>query len=135
LDLSREMLAVARANLVQKELSNCQVRLGDMYKLGVDEGSQDLIVFHQVLHFADDPALALEEAANALADKGQLLVADFAPHEEEFLRAEHSHRRLGFSEKEMANMGTLAGLECSTVKHLDGGKLRVTIWKFIKSDS
>ncbi|MBL4837212.1 MAG: metalloregulator ArsR/SmtB family transcription factor [Kordiimonadaceae bacterium] len=135
LDLSREMLSVARANLVQKELANCQVRLGDMYNLGVDSGSQDLIVFHQVLHFADDPVRAVEEAANALSNTGQLLIADFAPHEEEFLRADHAHRRLGFDEKEIVNMAIQSGLQCSAVKHLDGGKLRVTIWKFIKSDS
>jgi len=130
IDLSREMLAVARANLAQKEYPNCQVRLGDMYTLGVEPGSQDLIVFHQVLHFAGEPVHALLEASRALSKTGMLLVADFAPHEEEYLRADHAHRRLGFGEKEMINLGVQAGLKCSAVKHLDGGKLRVTIWKF-----
>lgn len=133
LDLSREMLSVARANLAQKELVNCQVRLGNMYDLKVDDSSQDLIVFHQVLHFADEPQHALEEASKALSSEGQLLVADFAPHEEEYLRADHAHRRLGFGETEMVNLGAQAGLSCQDVKHLDGGKLRVTIWKFDKA--
>ncbi|MEX0298140.1 MAG: ArsR/SmtB family transcription factor [Kordiimonas sp.] len=132
IDLSREMLAVARANLDQKELLNCQVRQGDMYNLGVEAESQDLIVFHQVLHFASEPFQALLEAAKALAVGGQILVADFAPHEEEYLRTEHAHRRLGFDEREMINWGEQAGLKSSAVTHLDGGKLRVTIWKFEK---
>jgi SAM-dependent methyltransferase len=134
IDVSREMLAVARGNLAQKELSHCQVRRGDMYALGVEPSSQDLVIFHQVLHFADEPALALREAASALADGGKILVADFAPHEEEFLRSEHAHRRLGFADEEIIHHGEQAGLACSAVKHLGGGKLRVTLWRFERAN-
>ncbi|MCK0070660.1 ArsR/SmtB family transcription factor [Kordiimonas laminariae] len=130
LDVSREMLAVARGNLANKGLENSQVRQGDMYELGVGDASQDLVVFHQVLHFADEPSKAIKEAARALVHNGELLIADFAPHQEEFLRADHAHRRLGFAEEEMIQMGEQAGLACKAVKHLDGGKLRVTLWQF-----
>ncbi len=130
LDVSREMLAVARGNLANKGLENSQVRQGDMYELGVGDASQDLVVFHQVLHFADEPSKAIKEAARALAHNGELLIADFAPHQEEFLREDHAHRRLGFAEEEMIQMGEQAGLACKAVKHLDGGKLRVTLWQF-----
>jgi len=133
IDISRDMLAVARGNLAKKELENCQVRLGDMYNLGVDLKSQDLVLFHQVLHFADDPAKAVLQASNALSDGGDLLIVDFAPHEEEFMRTAHAHRRLGFAEEEMVNIGTQSGLDCCAVRHLDGGKLRVTIWQFEKA--
>lgn len=133
IDVSRDMLAVARSHLAQKELGNCQVRQGDMYALGVEPASQDLVVFHQVLHFAEEPARAVKEAAAALASGGKILIADFAPHQEEFLRSEHAHRRLGFDEDEIIHMGEQAGLACNAVKHLDGGKLRVTIWRFDKA--
>jgi len=130
IDLSREMLSVARANLVEKRLENAQVRQGDMYNLGVEPGSHDLIIFHQVLHFADDPLAALKEASTALSMDGKLLIADFAPHQEEFLRIEHAHRRLGFSDEEISVLGEQAGLKCTATEHLDGGKLRVTLWRF-----
>ncbi len=130
IDVSREMLSVARGNLANKGLQNCQLRQGDMYALGVADASQDLVIFHQVLHFADEPAKAIKEAARALSPIGNLLIADFAPHQEEFLRADHAHRRLGFAEEEMVQMGMQAGLACKAVKHLDGGKLRVTLWQF-----
>jgi len=133
IDVSREMLAVARGHLAQNNCDNCQVRRGDMYDLGVKPDSQDLVVFHQVLHFADEPALAIREAAAALANEGVILVVDFAPHTEEFMRTEHAHRRLGFEEEEIIHLGEQAGLTCSAVKHLDGGKLRVTIWRFEKA--
>jgi len=132
IDVSREMLAVARENLAQTNLMHCQVRHGDMYDLGVNTESQDLIVFHQVLHFADEPALALREAARALACRGKILVADFAPHEEEFLRSEHAHRRLGFADEEITSLGEQAGLSCNALQHLVGGRLRVTVWCFEK---
>jgi len=52
---------------------------------------------HQVLHFLDDPAAAIAEAARLLKPGGKLLVVDFAPHELEFLREQSAHRRLGFA--------------------------------------
>ncbi|WP_262695930.1 ArsR/SmtB family transcription factor [Kordiimonas aquimaris] len=133
IDVSREMLAIARSQLAAQNLSHCQVRLGDMYDMGVPAGTQDLIVFHQVLHFADKPSAAIAEAAHALAVDGVLLVADFAPHAQEFLRDEHAHRRLGFADNEVNAWGDAAGLAAVSVTHLDGGDLRVSIWKFVKS--
>ncbi|TNE62688.1 MAG: methyltransferase domain-containing protein [Alphaproteobacteria bacterium] len=132
IDVSREMLSVARGNLAAADLQNCQVRQGDMYNLGLPGGSQDLVLFHQVLHFADEPAAAIREAARVLAPAGQLLIADFAPHGEEFLREEQAHRRLGFADEEVAQWGKNAGLDDATIRHLDGGKLGVTIWRFEK---
>lgn len=132
IDVSRAMLSIARANLDGKDLGDAQVRLGDMYDLGLAEESQDLIVFHQVLHFAEFPAQALDEAGRVLAPGGKILIADFAPHEEEFLRDEHAHRRLGFADNEIERWGRSAGLTLSALTHLDGGKLRVTIWNFGK---
>ncbi|MCJ9429380.1 ArsR/SmtB family transcription factor [Kordiimonas marina] len=133
IDVSREMLSVARGNLARRELTNCQVRQGDMYNLGLADGSEDLILFHQVLHFADEPAAAIREAARVLSPGGQLLIADFAPHGEEYLREEQAHRRLGFADEEIAQWGRAAGLGDATIRHLDGGKLRVTIWRFEKA--
>ncbi|HXV74051.1 MAG TPA: metalloregulator ArsR/SmtB family transcription factor, partial [Sphingomonadales bacterium] len=70
IDLSHEMLSVARANLAEKKIANCQVRLGDMYSIPLDNASQDAVIFHQVLHFADDPAAAIAEAARVLRQGG-----------------------------------------------------------------
>ena len=132
IDVSRAMLTIARAHLDGDSYGHCQVRQGDMYDLNVPDHSQDLIVFHQVLHFAEDPAKAIAEAARALAPGGRILVADFAPHELEFLRDEHAHRRLGFADEEVSSWGSAVGLAVNSLTHLDGGDLRVTIWNFGK---
>ena len=86
IDLSREMLAVARANLDRTSLRNCQVRHGDMYHLPLPDGSFDAATLHNVLRFADDPGAALAEAARVLRPGGRLVVVDLAPHRLEVLR-------------------------------------------------
>ena len=54
--------------------------------LPLKSASADLIIIHQLLHFLDDPAAAISEAARILAPNGLLMVVDFAPHEIETLR-------------------------------------------------
>ena len=69
-----------------------------------------MVLFHQVLHYLDDPGAAVAEAARVMAPGGRLLIADFAPHKEEFLREEYAHRRLGFSDREVEGWFAAAGL-------------------------
>ncbi len=130
LDVSLEMLGHARSHLLEKNLDHCTVRRGDMYDLPIEDESQDLVLFHQVLHFADDPALAIKESCRVLRPNAQMLIADFAPHDEEFLRDEHAHRRLGFADDEIINIAAMSGLNASGITHLTGGRLDVTIWQF-----
>lgn len=129
IDLSREMLAVARANLDRAGLAQCAVRQADMYDLPFGTEAFDTVTIHQVLHFADDPGRVLAESARVLRDGGRMLVVDFAPHEQESLREEHEHRRLGFSESEVGDWLRTAGLAVSAVRHLPGNPLTVTIWR------
>ncbi|HEX6980323.1 MAG TPA: metalloregulator ArsR/SmtB family transcription factor [Alphaproteobacteria bacterium] len=128
IDLSREMLAVARANLARAGLSDCYVRQGDMYRLPWTSPSFDAVTIHQVLHFADEPALAIAEAARVLKPGGRLLVVDFAPHELEHLRRDHAHRRLGFADAEVVDWIREAGLQPGQLLHLPGERLTVTLW-------
>lgn len=132
IDLSHEMLSVARAMLDEKKITNCQVRLGDMYSIPLDNASQDAVIFHQVLHFAEDPDSTLMEAARVLKPGGTMLIVDFAPHDMEFLREQHAHRRLGFELEEINRMAREAGLSVKNAEALSGGKLTVNIWHFEK---
>jgi SAM-dependent methyltransferase len=122
------MLAVARVNLEHAGLANGLVRLGDMYQLPLPDACFDAIVIHQVLHYADRPAEAIAEAARVLRPDGVLIVVDFAPHTLEFLREEHAHRRLGFTEAEIADWCRAAGLDPAPARQLPGDPLTVVIW-------
>ncbi len=72
IDVNQAMLTYARARLAKTGHNNAQVRHGDIYALSIADGTADAIVMHQVLHFLSDPALAIREAARALAPGGKL---------------------------------------------------------------
>lgn len=131
IDASSSMLSVARANLDRVGISDAQVRLGDIYNLALPRDSYDVVTVHLVLHFLDDPERALAEATRVLRPGGRLLIVDFAPHQLEFLREEHAHRRLGFSREQVAQWLTAPGLVVDEVLELPTGetdKLKVTLW-------
>jgi ArsR family transcriptional regulator len=133
IDLSREMLTVARANLDRAGIANAQVRQGDIYSPPVERDAYDLVTMHQVLHYLDDPQLAIREAARLLRPAGRLVIVDFAPHALEFLRDEHAHMRLGFSDRQIAEWFAEAGLELEETENFEpragaSAKLTIKLW-------
>ncbi|PIW28695.1 MAG: ArsR family transcriptional regulator [Rhodobacterales bacterium CG15_BIG_FIL_POST_REV_8_21_14_020_59_13] len=111
IDVNHAMLNVARLNLERAGLTGASVRKADVAALPFDDGVADLVTVHQVLHYLDEPAVAIAECARVLKQGGVLLIADFAPHQLEFLKTEHAHRRLGFSDEEITDWVEEAGLE------------------------
>jgi ubiquinone/menaquinone biosynthesis C-methylase UbiE len=129
IDRSPEMLRFARAKLSSApEIARAELRQGDMYALPLADRSADLVVLHLVLHYAQQPAAAVAEAARLLGPGGRLLIADFAPHEREELRDQAAHARLGFSDQQMAEWFGAAGLVPSQIEALEGGELTVKLW-------
>ncbi|WP_310619039.1 ArsR/SmtB family transcription factor [Flexibacterium corallicola] len=133
IDASQNMLSVARANLEKAQISHAQVRQGDIYALPIAARSANVAAIHQVLHFLEEPARAIAEAARALRPGGRLLVVDFAPHDLEFLREKHAHRRLGFSHEQIGRWLETAGLETIKIQDLVPddtikNQLTVTVW-------
>jgi ubiquinone/menaquinone biosynthesis C-methylase UbiE/DNA-binding transcriptional ArsR family regulator len=133
IDLSREMLAVARANLERAGIGHAQVRQGDIFAPPVERDHFDLVTIHQVLHYLDETGLAVREAARLLRPAGRLAIVDFAPHALEFLRDQHAHLRLGFADQQIADWFAEAGLELEDVQAFDmqgadEPRLTVKLW-------
>ena len=133
IDSSREMLAVARSRLATSGITHAQVRLGDIGDVDLNAGPADVIVIHQVLHYFDDPGRMLAQARRLLKPGGEMIIVDFAPHDLEFLRSEHAHRRLGLSQTQMSGWAAAAGLEVEAVREFPGDNgergLTVCLWR------
>jgi ArsR family transcriptional regulator len=128
LDRNLEMLKVARAKLQHLPAAQIELVQGDFADLPFAKASFDTVLLHQVLHFAQEPALVLIEAARVLRDGGRIAIIDFASHDREELRTRHQHARLGFSDRQMAELLREAGFAASAPIALAGGELVVKIW-------
>jgi SAM-dependent methyltransferase len=81
-----------------------------------------------VLHYAQEPHLALGEAARVCRAGGTIAVVDFAAHDREELRERHAHARLGFTDEAMLALLTEAGFAAAPPRALPGKPLTVKIW-------
>lgn len=138
LDNNHDMLNVARAELQRHGDEHLSVRHGDLFELPPEAVGADLVTMHQVLHYLEDPSRAVGEAARLLSPGGRLVIVDFAPHELEFLREAHAHRRLGFADRDIEAPAAAAGLSLIERRHLppegaprpQGERLRIALWLF-----
>jgi ubiquinone/menaquinone biosynthesis C-methylase UbiE/DNA-binding transcriptional ArsR family regulator len=128
LDKSPEMLRIARARLQSLPADKIDLVQGDFLGLPFAPETFDTVLFHQVLHYAQDPGAVLAEAARVLRPGGRIAVVDLAAHEREELREVHAHARLGFSDEQMHALLTAAGLRPCPPVALPGDPLTVKIW-------
>ena len=127
IDASKAMLALARSRLADPDHAHCQVRLGDMYRLPLPDGSFDVAVLQMILHYAEDPAGALEEATRVLAPNGRLIVIDLAGHDRTDLTARLAHRWPGFADSAMRALLAGAGLKSAPPVSIPG-PLEIRLW-------
>lgn len=134
IDRSADMLSYARSRLERAALTSAQVRRGDLLDLPAELDGADFVIMHQVLHYLDDPAAAVHAAMGLLAPGGTLMIVDFKPHDLEFLRNEHAHRRLGFSTGQISTWMTEGGgkltgsVSISAPASAERHRLSVGIW-------
>ena len=128
LDKSLEMLRIARAKLQHLPTEQVELVQGDFSDLPFAAQQFDTVMLHQVLHFAQDPAIALAEAARVTRHGGRIAIIDFAAHDKEELRERHAHARLGFSDRQLMNLLRDAGFTARAPIALEGGELIVKIW-------
>jgi SAM-dependent methyltransferase/DNA-binding transcriptional ArsR family regulator len=127
IDASKSMLALARSRLARAGCGQCAVRLGDMYRLPLSDGGFDLAVLQMVLHYAEDPALVLAEAARVLRPGGRLIVIELARHDRADLTARLAHRWPGFAESEMTALLRDAAMAVAPPVTIPG-PLAIQLW-------
>jgi ArsR family transcriptional regulator len=98
-----------------------------MYRLPLPDSGFDLAVLQMVLHYAEDPAGVVAEAARALRPGGRLIVIDLASHTRNDLAGKLAHRWQGFSDDSMRALLTEAGLDAAPALTIEG-PLAVRLW-------
>lgn len=128
MDKSLDMLRVARAKLQHLPAGRVELVQGDFAALPFTGQRFDTVLLHQVLHFAQEPAVALAEAARVTKPGGRIAIVDFASHNREELRDRHAHARLGFTDATISSLLVDAGYEPVPPIALQGSELEVKIW-------
>ena len=128
IDKSPEMLRIARARLQHLPAGAVDLVQGDFAALPFGDAGFDTVLFHQVLHYALAPELALAEAARVTRPGGRLAIVDFAAHDREEMRTQHAHARLGFTDEQMLALMGEAGFSAGAPIALAGKQLTVKIW-------
>ena len=110
IDISSEMLMVARTRLHAAGMDHCMVRHGNMYQLPFTKESFDTVTIDQVLYQAEDPEAAICEAARILRPGGRLMQIEYACRP-----GDHDP---GVTERELRGWLDNAGLACQTIRRV-----------------
>ena len=132
IDASPAMLALARTRLAKPGLSHVTVRLGDMYRMPLPDTAFAIVVLQMVLHYAEDPAAALAEAARVLGREGLLIVVELAAHDDHETAKRLAHRWLGFDDRRMGGLLQAAGLVPRAVRTIPG-PFAISLWTAVRS--
>ncbi|WP_338467084.1 metalloregulator ArsR/SmtB family transcription factor [Novosphingobium sp. ZN18A2] len=133
-DKSPEMLRIARTHLQHLPAGTVDLVQGDFSNLPFENAGFDTVLFHQVLHYAQDPAAVIAEAARVTAPGGRVFIVDFAAHDREELRERHAHARLGFSDAQVTAMLDRAGFTPGEERALPGHQLIVKLWSGLRRE-
>jgi ubiquinone/menaquinone biosynthesis C-methylase UbiE/DNA-binding transcriptional ArsR family regulator len=109
-DNSPKMVAFGRAEAKKKNILNLEYRLGDLADPPIPARSVDFVILSQALHHAANPQQALVAAAKLLRKGGRLVVLDLNQHQFDQSRELYGDHWLGFSEADLREWLSAAGL-------------------------
>jgi ArsR family transcriptional regulator len=136
-DASPVLLEQARRRVQTERLDGVDLRLGDLEHLPLSDGEVDTVVANMVLHHAPEPARALLEIRRVLCPGGTVLLGDFLPHDQEWMRERMADQWLGFEPPELTHWLEAAGFEDVSLRSISGadpGALGVFVARARRAD-
>lgn len=113
-DPAPAMLAELRARF-----PGVETRVGDAQRLPLDDAAVDHVLSNMCLHHVERPEVAVREMARVVRAGGRVVITDLDAHGEEWLRAEHHDRWLGFDRAQVRAWFEAAGLVDVEVRDVD----------------
>src|SRR4051812_40608293 len=109
-DMTEEMLALARANAEQADVTNVEFRRGEIEALPFSDGSVDVVISNCVVNLSPDKPRVLAEAFRVLAPGGRFGISDVVA-EDHLTAAQRAERG--------SHVGCIAGA-LSVTEYRDG---------------
>ncbi|MCE5229656.1 metalloregulator ArsR/SmtB family transcription factor [bacterium] len=110
-DMSQQMLDVAKRRIEESGIRNVDLRRGTVESLPLKRAEVDLVLALIILHHVDDIVAVLRQVRHALKPGGRILIVDFQPHQNERFRVAMADRRPGLEKKQLMQWLTDAGFE------------------------
>lgn len=137
IDASPEMLDQARHRLTSHGIDDVDLRLGDMAHLPLQDAEVDAVVVNMALHHVPEPVTVLRELHRVLGPDGLLLIGDFLPHDEEWMREKLADQWLGFAPSDLSFWLSAAGFGDVTITPLPSdqpGAIDVFVARAVRRD-
>jgi ubiquinone/menaquinone biosynthesis C-methylase UbiE/biotin operon repressor len=110
-DNSPKMVAFGRTEAKKKGIPNLEYRLGDLAEPPIPARSVDIVILSQALHHTANPQQAITAAAKLLRKGGRLIILDLNQHQFDQARDLYGDYWLGFSEADLREWLSAAGLQ------------------------
>jgi SAM-dependent methyltransferase len=121
-DASPALLEEARRRTADLPAESIDLRLGDMAHLPVGNGEVDVVVANMVLHHLPEPARVFPEIRRVLRPGGALLIGEFLPHSEEWMRESLADQWLGLPPADLTDWLDEAGFGSVDIQPLPLGR-------------
>ncbi|WP_438312992.1 class I SAM-dependent methyltransferase [Sporosarcina sp. FA9] len=110
-DSSKQVLEVAAAKIIEKEITNCKVLYSD-FTQDNPELKADIVLLSLVLLHIPDTKVILRKLFNILNNEGKLIIIDFDKND----KVSHPKIHSGFLHKELKNILSEVGFKSTEIK-------------------
>ena len=114
LDISSRVVDAGKKRL--RNCPNVSFEAGDMHELPVADASFDTVLLMHALTYTRRPSVVFEQACRVLRPGGRLLAATLRKHAHKNAVMAYNHQNLGFTESQLQEFCTGAGLEPQNIQ-------------------